>query len=203
MSELPGISEVKASYREGSVVVQYDPAAVTPVEIAGAIAAETYYTVGEPVVGGELAGGEEAAKGATLVIRVEGMTDERTASLVTQAIGDVGPAILLPGAEPAIRAVSLDTAQSRLTVTYDAEQVSPQELVDAVQRETGFQASLISTTGVGGDGGVDYTPYLVLGIAALFVAALAWPGISWARRRLARATAPSRATRRRAGRRRR
>ena len=41
MSELPGISEVKASYREGSVVVQYDPAVVTPVEIAGAIAAET------------------------------------------------------------------------------------------------------------------------------------------------------------------
>ena len=202
MSELPGIMEAKASYREGSVVVQYDPTAVTPSEIAGAIAVETYYTVGEPIVGGELVGGDGAVDGSIAVIRVEGMTDERTASLVTQAIGAAGPAILLPGAEPAIRAVSPDTAQSRLTVTYDAEQVSPQELVDAVQRETGFQASLISTTSVNGAGGMDYTPYVVIGIAALFAAALAWPGVTWARRRLVRA-APSRAGRRRAGRRRR
>ena len=193
MSELPGISEVKASYREGSVVVQYDPAVVTPVEIAGAIAAETYYTVGEPVVGGELAGGEEAAKGSTVVIRVEGMTDERTASLVTQAIGDVGPAI---------SAVSLNAAESSLTIVYDPEQVSAEDFVDAINGRTEYQASLISTTSVGGDGGVDYTPYVVLGIAGLFAAALAWPAVSWGRRQLVRA-GPSRAGRRRTGRRRR
>ena len=203
MSGLPGIIEAQASYREGSVVVEYDPTAVTPAEIADVIVAETYYTVGEPVAGGDLGGGaSSAAGGATAIIRVEGMTDERTATLVTQAVGAVGPAILLPGAEPAILDVALDMAQSTLRVTYDAEQVSAQKLVDAIQEGTEFQASLISTTSAGGGGGVDYTPYVVLGIAGLFVAALAWPAVSWGRRRLARAT-PSRATRRRAGRRRR
>ena len=201
MSGLPGIIESKASYREGSVVVQYDPAAVTPAEIADVIAAETYYTVGEPIAGGDLGGGaSSAAGGATAIIRVEGMTDERTATLVTQAVGAVGPAILLPGAEPAILDVALDTAQSTLTVTYDADQVSAQELVDAIQQGTGFQASLISTTSAGGGGGVDYTPYIVLALASLFAAALAWPAVSWGRRQLARAAVPSRAQRRRAGR---
>lgn len=198
MSGLPGIIEAQASYREGNVVVQYDPAAVTPAEIAGVIAAETYYTVGEPVAGGELGGdGSQAAGGATAIIKVEGMTDERTATLVTQAVGAVGPAVFLPGAEPAIRDVSLDTAQSTLTVAYDSEQVSAQELVDAIQEGTEFQASLASTTGAGGNSGVDYTPYVVLGIAGLFAAALAWPAVSWGRRQLARAAAPSRAQRRR------
>ena len=200
MSGLPGIIEAQASYREGNVVVQYDPAAVAPAEIADAIAAETYYTVGEPVAGGELGGGaSQAAGGATAIIKVEGMTDERTATLVTQAVGAVGPPVLLPGAEPAIRDVSLDTAQSTLTVAYDSEQVSAQELVDAIQEGTGFQASLASTTGASGGGGVDYTPYVVLGIASLFAAALVWPAVSWGRRQFARAT-PSRATRRRRGR---
>ena len=180
--------EAKASYRAGSVVVEYDPAAVTPAQIADVIVAETYYTVGEPVVGGEFAAdGGRTNSGATAVIQVAGMTDERTATLVTQAVGAVGPAVSLPGVEPAIRDVSLDTAQSTLTVAYDSEQVSAQELVEAIQQGTEFQASLISTTSAGGDGGVDYTPYVVLGIAALFVAALAWPAVSWGRRRLAHA----------------
>jgi copper chaperone CopZ len=199
VSGLPGIIESQASYREGSVVVQYDPAAVTPAEIADVIAAETYYTVGQPIAGGELGGGaSQAAVGSTAVIEVEGMTNERIATLVTQAVGTAGAPILPPGTEPVIRDVSPDTAQSTLTVTYDSELVSAQELVDAIQEGTEFQASLISTASAGGDGGVDYTPYVVLSIAGLFVAALAWPGISWGRRQLARAAVPSRAQRRRA-----
>lgn len=198
MSGLPGIIEAKASYPKGSVVVQYDPTAVTPAEIADVIVTETYFTVGEPVAGGELGGGgSSAAGGATAIIKVEGMTDDRTASLVTRAVGGAGPTVLLPGTEPAIRDVSLDTAQSTLTVTYDAEQVSAQDLVDAVQQGTEFPATLISTTSAGGGSGVDYTPYIVLGIAALFVAALTWPAVSWGRRQFAR-SAPSRAGRRRA-----
>ena len=196
MSGLPGIIEAKASYREGDVVVQYDPAAVTSAEIADVIAAETYYTVGQPVPGGELGGARSsAAIGATAVIQVEGMTDERTAALVTQAVGAVGPPIVLPGAEPAILDVSVDTAQSTLEVAYDSEQISGEELVEAIQQGTGFETSLISTTSAGG-GGVDYTPYVVLGVAALFVAAVAWPAVSWGRRQLARATAPARGRRR-------
>ena len=199
MSGLSGIIESKASYREGSVVVEYDPTAITPAEIAGVIVAETYYTVGEPVAGGELGGGASSvAGGAIAVIEVEGMTNERIATLVTRAVGTVGPSILPPGTEPVIRDVSPDTAQSTLTVTYDSELVSAQELVDAIRQGTEFQASLISTTSAGRDDGVDYTPYVVLGIAALFVAALAWPAVSWGRRRLAHAAAPSRAQRRRA-----
>jgi len=198
VSGLPGIIEAKASYQQGSVVVQYDPAAVTPAEIADVIVTETYFSVGEPIAGGDLSeDGSIAVAGSTAVIKVEGMTDDRTASLVTQAVGGVAM-VRLPGMEPAIRDVSLDTAQSTLTVVYDSEQVSAQELVAAVNRDTDFRASLVSTTGAGGGGGVDYTPYIVLGIATLFVAALAWPAVSWGRRQFARETAP-RATRRRAG----
>ena len=204
MSGLPGIIEAQASYREGSVVVEYDPTAITPADIADVIVAETYYTVGEPVAGGELAGGASSvAGGAIAVIEVEGMTNDRIATLVTQAVGAVGPPILPPGTEPVIRDVSPDTAQSTLTVTYDSKLISAHELVDAIQEGTEFQASLVSTPSAGGEGGTDYTPYIVLGIAGLFAAALAWPGISWGRRQLARTAAPSRAQRRRAGRRRR
>ena len=197
MSRLPGIIETKASYREGNVVVQYDSAAVTSAQIAETIAAETYYTVGEPVVGGEFAGdGGRTNSGATAVIRVEGMTDDRTASLVTQSIGVVGPAI---------SDVSLDVAGSTLTVVYDPDEISAEAMIDAINRGTEYKASLISmirTGGAGVDDGVDYTPYVVLGIGALFVAALAWPAVSWGRRQFARAT-PSRAARRRRARRRR
>ena len=198
MSGLPGIIEAKASYRERNVIVQYDPAVVTPAEMADAIASETYYTVGEPIAGGELsADGSGPVAGSRVVIQVDGMTDERTAILGTQAVGEAAPAVSLPGMAPAILAVVSDTAESTLTVTYSAEQVSPQELVDAVQQGTGFEATLVSTVGAGGGGGVDYTPYVVLGIAGLFVAALAWPAVSWGRRQLARADGSSRATRRR------
>ncbi len=198
MSGLPGIIEAKASYRERNVIVEYDPAVVTPAEMADAIASETYYTVGEPVAGGELsADGSIAAVGSTAVIQVEGMTDERAATAVTQALGAVGPLVLLPGTEPAILDVDSNPAESTLTVTYSAGQVSPQQLIDAVKDGTGFEATLVSTVGVGGGGGVDYTPYVVLGIAGLFVAALAWPAVSWGRRQLAHADGTSRATRRR------
>ena len=196
MSGLPGIIEAKASYRERNVIVQYDPAVVTPAEMADAIASETYYTVGEPIAGGELsADGSIAAVGSTAVIQVEGMTDERAATAVTQALGAVGPPVLLPGTEPAILDVVSDTAESTLTVTYSADQVSPQQLIDAVRDGTGFEATLVSTAGAGG--GLDYTPYVVIGIAGLFVVALAWPAVSWGRRQLARADGSSRATRRR------
>lgn len=187
--------EAKASYPEGNVVVRYDPAVVTPAEIANTIATETYFTVGEPVAGGDLSDdASSVAGGAVAVIKVEGMTDDRTASLVTQAVGGVAP-VVLPGMEPAIRDVSLDPAQSMVTVTYDSDQVSPQDLVDAVEQGTGLQASLLPTTSPGGDGGANYTAYVVLAIAGLFAAAVAWPAISWGRRRLARA-GPSRAHRR-------
>ena len=200
MDRLPGIIQSKASYREGNAVVEYDPAQVTPDEMVNAINEETYYRAGQPVPGGEITGGgSQTAGGSTALIQVEGMTDERAAALVTQALGTVGPPVLLPGAEPAIFDVSLVTSQRALTVTYDPDQVSAEELVDAIQEGTGFETSLISTTSAGG-GGVDSTPYVVLGIAGLFAAALAWPAVSWGRRRLARATAPSRAHRRRAGR---
>ena len=198
MSGLPGIIEAKASYRERNVIVEYDPRVVTPAEMADAIASQTYYTVGEPVAGGELrADGSVAAVGSTVVIQVEGMTDERAATAVTQALGAVGPLILLPGTEPAILDVASNPAESTLTVTYSAEQVSPQQLIDAVKDGTGFEATLVSPAGESRGGGVDYTPFVVIGIAGLFVAALAWPAVSWGRRQLAHADGSSRATRRR------
>lgn len=198
MRRLPGVLEAKASYRKGNVVVRYDPALVSPDNMANAITSATYYTVGKPVLGGELSGAKETAKGATAVIRVEGMSHERSASRVTQAMGAVGPAVL---------AVSLDTAQSTLTATYDDKQVSAQALVDAVKRGTGLEAALVSSTFAQAEpgSGTDYTPYVLMGIAAVFAVALGWYGFSWGRRRplLARARASmSRAARRRQRRRR-
>lgn len=187
MRRLPGVFEAKASYRQGKVVVRYDPALVSPANMADAITSATYYAVGQPVIGGQLPGTEKATKGATAVIRVEGMTDERTASRVTQAMGAVGPAIL---------AVSLDTAQSTLTVTYDDKQVSAQALVDAVERGSGRESSLVSSTVAQTHGGTGYTLFVLIGISALFAASLGWYGFSWGRRRLARQAA-SRAARRR------
>ena len=187
MRRLPGINKVQASYRKGNVVVQYDPAQVSPKQMGDAIAAATYYTVGEPVPGGEF-GSEAAAQGSTAVIRVEGMTDERTASRFVQAVGAVGPGVV---------DVSTDISQSTLTLVYDAEQLSPEKLVDAINRNTPYRASLVSKTEAEPGGGTDYVPYILIGIFALFAAALAWTGFSWGRRRLARAHAQSRAARRR------
>ena len=203
MSGLPGIIEAKASYREANVIVEYDPTAVTPTEIADVIATETYYTVGEPIAGGELgADGSGSVAGSRVVIQVPGMADEQAAALVTQAVGAAGPPVALPGAAPAILDVVPDTAESTLTVTYSAEQISPQELVDAVRQGTGFEVSLVKPASTVGGGGTDYTPYVVLGIAGLFAAALAWPAVVWGRRQLAGAGGSARATRRRRRRRR-
>ena len=187
MRRLPGIIEAKASYREGKVVVKYDPAAVSPAQMADAITNATYYTVGKPVSGGELKGTEKAAQGATAVILVEGMTDDKATSLVTQTMGAVGPGV---------GEVSLNVPGSTLKVVFDPQRISAQTLADAINRGTGYQASVLSSGEPGG--GTDYTPYILFGISAMFAAALAWTAVAWSRRRLAGAHSPeSRAARRR------
>lgn len=197
MRRLPGIISVKASYRQGNAVVEYDPAQVTPPEMVEAITSATYYQVGEPVVGTPFAqeqetGGPEG--NSTAVIFVEGMADDRAASQVLAAMGR----------PEAIAAASVDLAAGTVTVKYDSSKVSAETLVSAIDQGTPYRASLVSKTeedtGAPGEG-TDYAPYVLIGITALFAAGLGWYGFSWGRRRLARA-APSRATRRRERRRR-
>lgn len=195
MSGLPGIIEVKASVREGNVILRYDPAAVTPAEMANVIVEKTYYLVGEPVAGGELAEGSgQAPIGSTVAIRVPSMIDEQTASSVIQAMGAVEPTIRFASQGPRILDVSADITQSTLTVRYDDVAISPGELLAAISDGTGLEASLATAASAETNGGVDYTPYVVLGVAALFLAALARPMFAWGRGQLA---APSRAERKR------
>lgn len=180
-------------------MVEYDPARVAPAEIVGAINTKTYFIAGEVVQGApageDMAEGETTA-GATAFIGVKGMADQRAASLVTQAVGSVGPAIA---------DVSVNLTRSVLMVTYDPGEVSSQLLLEAINRGTPYEAVLLSTTGEASseEGAAaqtfNYAKYVVWGIAGLFVAALAWSGILWGRRRWVQ-TGAHRAAHRRAGR---
>ena len=198
MRTLDGVVSAEASYRRGDVVTEYEPAKVTPDQIAGAINAQTYYRAAGIVEDGGTGAGaveDEASAGqtATAVIRVEGMTDDLAASEVMSAVG----------AEGAITDASVDLSTSTLTVEFDPTKTKAGFLELAIDGYTSYSATVLSTTEAEAAAGAaaktfDYAKYVVWGIVALVVAALAWSGFIWGRRQLARAPAPpTKAARRR------
>ncbi len=190
MRTLDGVVAAEASYRQGTVVVEYEPAKVTPDQIAGAINTQTYYRAVGVVEGGEGAAdasaeAPSASQTATAVIQVEGMTDELSASEVMAAMG----------AEEAITDVSIDLPASTLTVEFDPTKTKAGFLELAINGYTTYRATVLSTTEAEAEAGVaaksfDYAKYAVWGIVALVMLGLAWSGFVWGRRRWATSTPP-------------
>lgn len=202
MRSLPGIVEVTASYEQGTAVVVYDAAQVTPEQMAEAIRSATYYQVGEPVVGTPVprapGNGVRPAANSTAVILVRGMTDNRAASEVLAAMGR----------PEAIADASVDLAASSVTVQYDGQHVSAETLVAVIDQGTPYEAELVSKSeGVEdatapartGDGstGPNYALWISIGVGGAIVVA---SGAAFASRRLL-GSKPTRAARRRARRR--
>ena len=195
---LGGVVTADASYRQGIVVVEYEPDSLTPDQIAGAIDTQTYYrTTGVVEGGAEVAGASEeglsVGQGVTAVIQVDGMTDDLAASEVMSSMG----------AEGAITDAAIDLSASTLTVEYDASKTNAGFLALAITGYTDYSATVLSTTEAQASAGAaaktfDYAKYGVWGIAALVAAALAWSGLRWGRRQRAPAAAPlTKAARRR------
>jgi copper chaperone CopZ len=181
----------EASYRQGNVVTEYEPAKVTPDQIAGAINAQTYYRATGIVVGGGVGAGSvedetSAGQTATAVIRVEGMTDDLVASEVLSAMGGEG----------AITDASVDLSASTLTVEFDPAKTQAGLLELAINGYTPYPATVLSTTEAEAAAGAaaktfDVVKYAVWGIVAVVVLGLAWSGLTWGRRQLAPAPAPT------------
>ncbi len=87
--------------------------------------------VSSVVLGAHPARAEAAASGANITLHVEGMTCPACKAAVKTAI------VRLPGATDA----KVDVAKKSATVEYDASKVSPQQMVEAVNR-LGYEASL-------------------------------------------------------------
>lgn len=187
---LDGVMAAEASYRQGTVVVEYEPAKVTTDQIAGAINTQTYYRAAGVVEGGEGAAGASeqgpsVGQTATAVIQVEGMTDELAASEVMSAMG----------AEEAITDVSIDLPASTLSVEFDPIKTQAGFLELAINSYTSYRATVLSTTEAEAEAGAaartfDYAKYAVWGIVALVALGLAWSALNWGRRRWATSTPP-------------
>jgi len=164
LQSLEGVLEVRADRRAQSAWVVYDPARVIPAQMVQTLNSQTYYRaeVSAASVSQDRLWTKSASSRsvATAVIRVEGMTDNRTASRVTQALPQEG---ILDG--------SIDLQRSTLTLQYDPNRVSADEIVKTLTQNLPFTINLISvqrpSSGI--------SPLAIgVGLAIVFVV-VAWP----------------------------
>ena len=102
---------------------------------AAAIAAAALVTAALPFERAS-AGGAAVAGSATTTLRVDGMTCPSCKVAVRTALSKLG----------GVKDAKVDVANKSATVEYDPSKVTPQQLVDAVNR-LGYQASLPAKTG--------------------------------------------------------
>jgi len=101
------------------------------------------------------------------VIRVAGMTDQRTASQVTSALRLDG---IVDG--------SADLHQSTLTVVYDTTKLTPEQIVDVVRGAVPNHVRLVSAEGPRSGNLLSSSPWLAAGVPGLVIlAVLAWPAL--------------------------
>ena len=164
LKNLDGVMSASADRHAQSAWVEYDPAQVTPEQMIQAINSQTYYRASLSVSAQDRPSTKNASGGpaATAVIRVAGMTDNKIASQVTQALSLDG---ILDG--------SISLPDSTLTVKYDSSRVSADEIVKTLAQSLPFTVSLVS---VQRSGRMGIPPVAIgLGIALLLVGS--WPVI--------------------------
>ena len=180
---LPGIVSAKASWEAGLAVVEYEPDKVTPAEMAGAVNTKTYFvaSVAEGVqtsLADSIAGASDGGGGDTVVIKVDGMDSQLAASRVSAVMG-----------RPGIVDASANLEVSTFEVQYEPARISPSDLVSAINTDTPYRASILSSTEQPEDGAAGQVfkagKYVVWAIGGLFALALAWTAGVWTWRRLA------------------
>lgn len=180
---LPGIVSAQASWQDGVAVVEYEPDKVTPAEIAGAVNTQTYFSASvaaglQTSLADSLGEGPDGGGGATVVIKVDGMDNQLAASRVSAVMG-----------RPGIIDASANLEASTFEVQYEPARISASDLVDAINAETPYRATVVSSTEQQEEGRAGQVfsvgKYVVWAIAALFGLALAWTAGVWTWRRLA------------------
>lgn len=142
------------------LILDLDTRTISPQEVIETINERTAFTASLETGGGAL----EARSTAEAVIRVEGMTDQRTASQVTSAL-------LLDG----IVDGSVNLEEGTLSVVYDPARLTPAEIVAALERAAPGEVSLLEG---GPTGGILSSPWPIVALVGLVVlAVLAWPRV--------------------------
>ena len=151
-------------------MVTYDPAQTNPEEIAQAFNSQSFYRAS--VAAGE--GGAITSVG-TLVLSVPALTDQAAAQQVVQAL-DPFQAAILDGS----------LSEGQITIKYDPTQVKAAQLVEAINQNTPYQATIESLTGPEAQpasssgvanviyAAIGYGKYVLWGLVGLALALLGW-----------------------------
>jgi copper chaperone CopZ len=175
LKNVGGVVSADADFRTGFALVEYEPAETTPDQFVQAINTQTFYQAqvtsdsAAAAVSAGAPGRGSAGSIATAVIRVEGMADEKTASQVTGALTLDG----ITGGD-----VNLD--DSTLTVEFDSDKLTADEIVETLSENAPYGVSLVSVQEASGGSDnlfADIWPYLAAG-AAIVALVATWPLLS-------------------------
>ena len=146
-----------------SLTLDYDVREISPEQVVEIINRQTSFTASIDTSAAAAASGVESP--ATAVIRIEGMTDDQSASRVTGAL-------LLDG----IVDGSVNTEDATLTVVYDTAKLSAQKIVDSLKRAVPNNVTLVSVEEPGFGGSVLTSAWFILGLVGMaIITVLAWP----------------------------
>jgi copper chaperone CopZ len=144
--------------------LDYDARKTSPQQIVALITARTGFAASVDTASQSTSAARSTGKA---VIRVAGMTDQRTASQVTSALRLDG---IVDG--------SVDLHQGTLTVVYDTAKLTPEQIVDALRGAVRNRVRLLSAEGSSSGGTLLSSPWLAAGVPGVAIlAVLAWPAL--------------------------